>query len=125
MAKSLADRIDLGVIFLEPSKTEMEAIKPILAHQVGMPIPNRISHVYKCRRGKYTKVKLWHYVDLSTCRMKTLFVTDSNFKIIPITATTVVTEEIEQLLEQNSVTAAEIPCTKEEAQEAVITMFDF
>lgn len=124
-AKSLADRIDLGVIFLEPSKTEMEAIKPILARQVGMPIPNRISHVYKCRRGKYTRVKLWHYVDLSTCRMQTLFVTDHDFKIIPIQATKVVTEEVEKLLDEHSVAAKEITCTKEEQQAAVQAMFDF
>lgn len=124
-AKSLADRIDLGVIFLEPSRTEMEAIQPILSKQVGMPIPNRISHVYKCRKGKYARVKLWQHVDLSTCRMETLFATDHDFKIIPIQATRVVTEETERLLDEHSITAKEIACTKKEQEAAVKALFDF
>lgn len=90
-----------------------------------MPTPNRISHIYKCRRGKYSKVKIWHYVDLSTCRIQTLFVTNNDFKIIPIKATTVVTEDVEQMIEEHSITADDISCTKEEQEEAVKQMFDF
>ena len=32
----------------------------------------------KNRRGKYVNIRIWSYVDLGTCRMEDLFITDGN-----------------------------------------------
>lgn len=35
-----------------------------------------ITDVYKNRRGKWTGVRIWRYVDLGTCRVTDCFITD-------------------------------------------------
>lgn len=42
--------------------------------------PNQVSDIYKMRRGRYNDVRIWSEMDLGTCRIKDLFVTDVNFK---------------------------------------------
>ena len=54
----------------------MELIGP-LCEKIGK-IPNQVSDVYKVRRGKYVDVRVWHCVDLGTCRADDLFITDGN-----------------------------------------------
>lgn len=100
-AKSLADRIDLGEICLPPTQADLDKIKSIRAKQINMPTPNMIRHVYKVRRGKLSKIRIWQYADLGTCRTTDLFVTDNDYKLIPVTATKV--ERIDKIIEENSV----------------------
>lgn len=35
-----------------------------------------ISDIYKNRRGKWTGIRIWRYVDLGTCRVVDCFITD-------------------------------------------------
>lgn len=44
--------------------------------------PNQVSDIYKLRRGRYNDVRIWSEMDLGTCRIKDLFITDVNFKPI-------------------------------------------
>lgn len=44
--------------------------------------PNQVSDIYKVRRGRFNNIRIWSEVDLGTCRIKDLFVTDENFKPI-------------------------------------------
>lgn len=43
-----------------------------------------VFHVYKNRRGKLVRVKVWCYVDLSTCRTYDILVTDRHYNPIPV-----------------------------------------
>ena len=110
-AKSMADRIDVGIISLQPSPAELKAVKPILAKRIGMPEPNLVQHIYKVRRGKITKIRLWQKADLGTCRTKDLFVTDNNYNLIPVDATDI---DIDKIVDENSVDSKDIPDVQEE-----------
>lgn len=60
-------------------------------------MPNMVHHIYKNRRGKFKSVKLWCSADLSTCRVKPLFLTDDNYNVIQI-------EDIEIIVENQPAT---------------------
>jgi replicative DNA helicase len=113
-AKSLADRIDMGEIVLPPTEADLKAVKGIVAKQVGMPTPNMVRHIYKLRRGKLSKIRIWEYVDLGVSRTIDLFATNYDYKLIPIDATRVildnvaVDEKIENLITQESVDASTV-----------------
>jgi replicative DNA helicase len=87
-AKSLADKLDAGYIVLPVTKKDLEMIQPILSHGF-YKTPNFVYHIYKIRRGKFNKVKLWQYVDLGTLRTEDLFLTNNDYELIPIESTTV------------------------------------
>jgi len=119
-AKSLSDRVDLGVISLQPSQSELEGIKPILAKMVASKTPNLIQHVYKVRRGKLTKVRVWQYVDLGTCRVEDLFVTTNDFKLIPVEKTTI--ENIDEIIKEHSIDEKDVEVDESEINtEALFT----
>ena len=66
-AKAIADKLDVGMIALKPTKEDLDALKPIL--EKGFELveqPNLVFHIYKLRRGPYQGVKVWSYVDLGT-----------------------------------------------------------
>ena len=104
-AKNMADRIDLGEISLPPSGGDLENVKHILATRVNEPTPNLIRHIYKVRRGKLSRIKIWQYADLGTCRTTDLFVTNNDYKLIPVTATRVERDDaqIDKIIEEHSV----------------------
>lgn len=122
MSKAIADRIDAGYIAMAPSKMELEAIKPILTHGI-YPEPTMIYHLYKCRRGKITRVKVWMHANLGNCRVQDLFVTTFDNELIPVDKLTI--ESAEQLLEEHSVDEQDIIATAEEQQEAAISFMAF
>jgi len=79
-AKSMADKIDIGIIALKPTRKELNNIKSI---QEGLCIqPNLIYHVYKNRRSKYVSIKIWLNANLGLCRTEDLFITDEKNKLI-------------------------------------------
>ena len=82
-AKAIADKIDLGMITLPTSQQDQEALQSIVAKSC-LPMPNLVHHIYKNRRGKFKSVKLWCAANLSTCRVKPLFLTDDNYNVIQI-----------------------------------------
>ena len=117
-AKSLADRIDMGEIVLPPTEADLKAVKGIVSKQVGMPTPNMVRHIYKLRRGKLSKIRIWEYVDLSVSRTIDLFATNYDYKLVPIDVTRVVFDdsekakekdkEIEKVIEQESVDSSTV-----------------
>ena len=121
-AKSLADRIDLGEISLPPSRQELECVKKVMQNMINVPVPNLIRHIYKVRRGKLTKIRLWQYADLSTGRTKDLFITDNYYNLID---TEVVEIEIEKVIEKHSIRLDEVDVTEEEKVDATKELFDF
>lgn len=91
-AKAIADKIDLGIITLPTTQQDQEALQAFVA-QSCLPMPNLVHHIYKNRRGKFKSVKLWCSADLSTCRVKAMFLTDDNYKIIQIEDIDIIVEE--------------------------------
>lgn len=125
-AKSIADKIDVGIISLAPTIRDLEAIKPILSKMVGCPEPNMCQHVYKCRRGKLVKIIIWQKVDLGTCRTKDLFVTKSTYELINVDFTTIENvETVEEVIEENSIRSSEIEMEVEEQEEATAALFSW
>lgn len=86
-SKAMADRIDLGEISLPPTKADLKAVKGVVDALTIKLSPNLVRHVYKLRRGKLSKVRIWQYADLGTGRTIDLFVTDYDYNLIPVTAT--------------------------------------
>lgn len=121
-SKAIADRIDVGYILLPPSKTELEAVKPILQNGIYAK-PNMIYHLYKCRRGKITRVKVWLHVNLGNCRAKDLFVTTFDNELIPVDALTI--ESANKILKQHSVDEKDLEATEEEMIEAAKSFLNF
>lgn len=89
-AKSVADKVDLGIILLPVSEADRLSIESIIARTQGfLPEPNLVFHVYKNRRGKLNHVRLFVYFDYSTCRTTDLFVTDNKYNLIDVESTLV------------------------------------
>jgi len=100
-AKSIADKIDIGLIAMQVTKADLESLANILpAFSV---LPNLVYNIYKVRKGRFVRVKLWCYIDLGTCRTKDLFLTNNDYEVIDIEATTV-----EQILDSNMYTKEEM-----------------
>ena len=121
-AKSLADKIDLGVVALQPTKADIEALQPILSKGI-YPIPNMVYHIYKVRRGKLSRVKLWLHINLGNLRGQELFLTNSDYKIIPVESTKI--EMIETMIEEHSIDEKEIEVDKEDKEKSTKALFDF
>ena len=85
-ARSIIDKCDIACVASRVTKEEEELLR-IPIEQIGI-IPNQVLDVYKVRRGKYTNVRIWSYMDLGTCRKRDLFVTDEkgrqidNFEVV-------------------------------------------
>lgn len=82
-AKSIADKIDLGMIMLQTSQEDKEALKEIV-RRGGFEEPAIKMSVYKNRRGQYKDVLLWCKENRATCKIIPMFVTDYQYKIIDI-----------------------------------------
>lgn len=106
-AKSLADRLDVGIVATKIRPIDEEAVNRFVA--AGLPRPNYIMSFYKVRRGKYAGTKLWCHVDLGTCRGEGLFLTDSNDQVLPIDKTTIkVVKAAEKRVAQSSIAKGQI-----------------
>ena len=80
-AKSIADKIDVGMIMLETTAKDKEALQPYLANY-GIEMPNIKISVYKNRRGRWKGIYLWVSADRGTCRFNPLFVTKWNYELV-------------------------------------------
>lgn len=107
---------------MAPSRAELEAIKPILSTGI-YPVPNMIYHLYKVRRGKVTRVKVWLNINLGNCRSKDLFVTTFDNQLIPVDKLTI--ESANKILKEHSVDEKEIEATEEEQSEAAKRFLSF
>ena len=75
MAKSIADKIDVGEIALDVTEDNIPVV------------PNVKMSVYKNRRGAYNRIFLWMYANKGTCRYETMFATDFNYHPIDLKET--------------------------------------
>ena len=82
-SKGIVDKIDVGGISLPVTQEEHEVID-VLARKLGKDLPTQVQDIYKVRRGKYNRVRIWSKVDLGTCRTEDLFLTDAEGNEIPI-----------------------------------------
>ena len=82
-AKSIADKIDLGMIMLQTSQEDKEALKDVIARG-GFEIPEIKVSVYKNRRGQYKDILLWCKAKRGTCKIIPMFATNYQYEIVDI-----------------------------------------
>jgi len=84
-AKAIADKIDCGMIMLEATQEDKEALKTLI-NQKGFPAPDIKIAVYKNRRGRYKDVIMWCQADRGVCKITPKFVTDYQYQLIEVPA---------------------------------------
>jgi replicative DNA helicase len=82
-AKSIADKIDLGMIMLQTSQEDKEALREIVM-KGGFEEPIIKISIYKNRRGQYKDILLWCKANRATCRIIPMFATDYQYKLVDI-----------------------------------------
>ncbi len=80
-AKSIADKIDVGMIMLELTQKDRESIRDIVA-KGGFEEPLIKISVYKNRRGRWKGIYLWCRADRGCCRIEPMFVTKWNYELV-------------------------------------------
>lgn len=78
-SRAIVDKVDMGCIVSRPTEDELHMMEGLTKVR-----PNAVTDVYKMRRGRYTQVRIWSYVDLGTCRTEDLVITDGAFNPVPI-----------------------------------------
>ena len=81
-AKSIADKIDVGMIMLEVSQDDLASLEDVLKQ--GMERPTIKISVYKNRRGRYKDILLWCRGNRGTCKIEPIFVTNYQYELLPI-----------------------------------------
>lgn len=92
-AKSIADRIDVGMILLSVTDEDLVKLDPILDSNKNLLRPNLKLSVYKNRRGSYKGVYLWCSADLGTCRILPQFCTNWRHEMVSIEDIRVIVDE--------------------------------
>lgn len=82
-AKSLSDKIDIGMIMVNVTTDDLEALQPILGPN-GFERPAIKISIYKNRRGKYTNILLWCRDRRGVCKIEPMFVTNYSYELIEI-----------------------------------------
>ena len=82
-AKSIADKIDVGMIMLEATNKDRESLQTIV-QKGGFEMPDIKISVYKNRRGRWKGVYLWCKGDRGICRITPMFVTKWNYELCEI-----------------------------------------
>lgn len=80
-AKSIADKIDTGLIMLETTQKDKEALAPVIK-KLGIEMPNIKISVYKNRRGRWKGIYLWVNANRGICRFDPQFVTKWNYELV-------------------------------------------
>lgn len=92
-AKSIADRIDVGMILLGVTDEDLTKLEPILDSNKNLQRPNIKLSIYKNRRGRYKGCFLWCAADLGTCRIHPQFCTNWRLEMLSIEDIKVVIDE--------------------------------
>ena len=82
-AKSIADKIDCGMIMLEVSQEDLASLDTILK-KGNYEKPVIKMSIYKNRRGRYKSILLWCKADRGTCRIEPMFATNYQYELIPM-----------------------------------------
>lgn len=128
-SKGIVDKIDVGGISLPVTQEEHQVID-LLARKLGKDLPTQVQDIYKVRRGKYNRVRIWSKVDLGTCRTEDLFLTDADGNEIPIVCNEYLFEDEmgsiinQRQLQQNKEENKEIEKLKERTVEKEVTVKD-
>ena len=80
-AKSIADKIDCGMIMLEVSQEDFASLDTILK-KGNYEKPVIKMSIYKNRRGRYKSILLWCKADRVTCRGEQMFATNYQYELI-------------------------------------------
>ena len=91
-AKSIADKIDVGMILLSVKDEDIEKLDKVLMTNV-FEKPNLKISIYKNRRGKFKGVYLWCKADLGCCRVTPMFCTTYSFDLVEIDNIKILVEE--------------------------------
>lgn len=83
-AKSIADRVDVGMILLSVTEEDLAKLAPIIDSNPNLLKPNIKLSIYKNRRGSYKGCYLWCSADLGTCRITPQFCTNWKHDMISI-----------------------------------------
>ena len=78
-SRAIVDKVDMGCIVNRPTEEDLRIVEGLCSK-----IPNSVTDVYKMRRGRYTQVRIWSYVDLGTCRVEDLLVTNGKLNHVKI-----------------------------------------
>ena len=114
-SKALANKLDVGIISMRPSRSEQEKLETILQRKFNIPMPDIGHWVYKVRRGKLTHIIIWSKTNLGTMDEEALFVTDFDFNLIDIDFTQI--EQVEAKIQEHSVLASRVEDTPIEIEE--------
>lgn len=82
-AKSIADKIDVGMIMLETTQKDREFLQDLVSKS-GFEMPDIKISVYKNRRGRWKGIYLWCRANRGVCRIEPMFVTKWNYELIEI-----------------------------------------
>ena len=80
-AKSIADKIDCGMIMLEVSQEDLASLDTILK-KGNYEKPVIKMSIYKNRRGRYKSILLWCKADRGACRVEPMFATNYQYELI-------------------------------------------
>ena len=80
-AKSIADKIDVGMIMLEITQKDKESIQTIIG-KGGFDVPDIKISIYKNRRGRWKGIYLWAKANRGICRIEPMFVTKWNYELV-------------------------------------------
>lgn len=83
-SKAISDKVDLGAVMLPISSREEKELEDIIKKGFGKKHPNLVTHVFKNRGNRHTKIKIFSYVNLGTMRIEDLFATNVSNEIITV-----------------------------------------
>lgn len=117
-SKRVANKIDFGIISMRPTAAELKKIETITRNIVVCPEVNMLHWIYKCRRGKMSRIIVFSHINLDCLREEALFITDYDFNLIDVDITKI--ESIEKMIEKNSHKITNEDFLEEEIQEQIL-----
>lgn len=105
-AKSLAFKLDVGMITMPIEEKHRKKIENIEHHLVNKPEVTHFTSVYKVRRGKLTRLMVWSHINLGNMVETPVFVTDYNYNLIDVDFTKV--EVMEDVINEHSVLETQV-----------------
>lgn len=83
-SKSVINKTDVSCIMLPVSDREKKELDKIIKNGFPYVEPNVVTHLFKNRGNRHTKVKIFSHVNMGTMRIKDLFTTDYDNKVLNI-----------------------------------------
>ena len=81
-ARAIVDKTDFACAIKDVDEDSLKTISTLI--NAGYPKPNMYIDIFKNRRGKYRRVRIWIKADLGISRMEDLFMTDEYGNEMPI-----------------------------------------